>query len=370
MIDPREPQPELTTARVRGGRSPWLVAIVALAVLGGVVYVGVSGHSAAPTATSSPQPALAAQPQGTAVTVQAPVAPEIERPYAGPVDVGSNPSALRPQKYLGAKLDIGQFSALAQFTSTDADHLHAAYSVPLPAPVDSAELTIVDVIDQHPSLATYGTWSIPLDVFHGGVNQDSVIGAFGPTVMLQRVRPPDPTVALGGPDIERNGFSIEVTAQQKDDAELVAIDVALGPGPQFPDETYRLVASAGRKQFVGRIRDSRPGHIRGEIFLPKSFQGDSIVLTLAAVTRSGGHTATATVSTSSVTLPDRSQYPNGVSTSDLSQPAAGRKTGFPGIEQVGYQLHVVASFDGPGRGLFFDLQVNPTLEQPATSGQG
>jgi hypothetical protein len=376
---PREPdpQPELTTSPVRGGPSPWLVAVIAVAVLGTVIYIGVSGRDSTTTPLSTQRPVVAVAPQPTPTSSSTPIqnaapAPQVAAAYPG-IAVSSNPSTPAPSEYLAAKLDVGSFSALAELTTAENGHYHAAYSVPLPVPVPTGDLSLVDVINQQPSLANFGTWQVPLDVFHGGVNQDSVIGAFGETVLVQRIRPPDPTAAMGTPDIERNGYTIQVAAERQDNAEQIAVDVVVGPGPLVPNEHYIVKAQAGSRSFVGHIQDQLPGHIRGEILFPGAFRPNSVQLVVVAVSDAKHGLHKYPVVNSPVALPALSDFPDGTLSTEVSAPPVdvepGFVFGFPLIVDAGYQLHLVSTFNGGNRVIFYDLQVNTVFPpRPAAIG--
>jgi hypothetical protein len=363
VTHPVEPGPELTTARVRGGPSPWLVAVVALAVLGSVVYIGVSGHDSTPTHTANPATSQPVAQLPAPTPVRANLAPPwiVTPGFPGAAVLGSNPSAARPHQYLGAELEIAGIATLAVLTTPEPGRLHAAYKVPLPVPVDAANLRLVDVTDEQPQLATYGTWSIPLDVFHGGVNQDSVIGAFGPTVLVQSIRPPDPAADPSAPAIARNGYGIQVTAERQDDTELLYLDLSLGSGPDYPDETYKVTATAGSGHFAADHEQSLPGHIRGEILIANSVRAAKVALKITAVSISKARPQTAVVATDKLAMPKAANYPTGDPTIEIVVAAQHSHAEFPGILMAGYQLRLLFTYDGYQRALFYDLQINPTF---------
>ena len=228
MTIPREPepQPELTTSPVRGGASKWLVAVIAVAVLGGAIYIGINGKGTSPAPGSAPAPIVAVASQSTPPAQEG--VPELNA-STDRVSALGQPTA-RPHTYLAVRLSIDGQPTLAVLTEQTPKELHAAYRIALPARATSAQLQLIDVIDDKPGLAPYGDWNVSIGTFHGGGDLDLIVDSFAPTVLVSYQQSPDPSASPSASPLSIDGYTIQVTGQRHQDTETLSVDVALGHG--------------------------------------------------------------------------------------------------------------------------------------------
>ena len=356
----REPVVELTTSRT-GGRSAKLVALGIAIVLGGFVYVGVSGQNSAPSRTSAAPaasfPVVAQQPSGAPALTDVPAPASF--PQIPPVDATYK---LDASHTLGAGLTIGASYEPAYFAEIDAKHLHAEYLVPLPVPEPFGTLELVGMGGGAGPATTYGTWRIALGTFHGNVGTDSVIGAYAPTLLVTDQRPADPAADPAGPTLMRNGFRIDVTGAEQIGNEIINVRVELGDDAAYPSETYNVVASAGRHHFSAATVESLPGHLRGEILFATSLTARRVVLELTATPAGAPRRQARVVLMHRLDLPVAKDFPGPVQPEVITAARATAGTSATGIVTNGYTLTLLTTFDGGRRAIFWDLVINPNSE--------
>ena len=213
MSDARgaEPRSELEVARVGGGPSPRVGALVVVGVLVGVVWAGVSGRPANPLGTlESTRPAIAAP---TSEPTGAPVAIE---------SVSPRPTAARNAYSVSAT--IGNTRYIAPLEELRTNHVTAILRVPLPVDETSGTLTITEVWskDRYDHSALVGDWSLPLGpLFSTRTESELVIDAAMPT---------RPNRSGASPAV-RGGFTLNVWAQNDLLFGLLYIELMLNDVP-------------------------------------------------------------------------------------------------------------------------------------------
>jgi len=220
-----EPRPELTTTRIGGGRRAWLIALAAVIVLGGVVYLGLSGPAVSPP--RSPNPASPA-------VVAAATAVPARRVSFAPNQVESirvDPAAPVLYQYLGTVLTLNGHGTLAILDAIDPDQYRGIYRIPyaLAAPTAGLEFDAVTTSVSHDDLDRIGSWDFPIGPINSGLCCPSE------TALDTTEAPLDKTLA--NPDFSRiatNGVRLVVTTQNETDAALMTIDVTINPSPPVP----------------------------------------------------------------------------------------------------------------------------------------
>ncbi len=214
----RDPAPPPFVGRTGGGRTAWLVAVGLLAVLAAVVYVGLSGPSRAPGASSAP--ALAAR---TAKPSSVP------RPSAGLQSVP-------PYQYLGAGLLFNGQEYVAALNKSGSLYYSTTYDVPLPTASHEASLAVSNVTTtySHDLFDPLGRWSFSL------AGQKGVSGSS--SVVLDVGRNPD----LAAPTdtafetIVHNGYQLKVTVSRSGGRGTLKVELRVNPDP---DSAYSLMGT-------------------------------------------------------------------------------------------------------------------------------
>jgi hypothetical protein len=237
---------ELTTTGT-GGRSARLIALGVLVVLGGVVYVGISGQNQGGTAAAVATPARVA-----VATVQpTPAVSDTPSPTSGQTD--TYPGAIVVVESRGTPSDTLGVSVLAggQRTVSSLDEgaerqFHTGFLVPLPVPQETG--LEVKLIDRSRSFAenAYDQFTLPADDFNFGND---------PLVVVDVLREPHPfeehVTAL-----VRNGYRMVMTIEPAASFAVLLIDVSVGAEPVFPNEHYDVVAIADGHAFTADIDSS------------------------------------------------------------------------------------------------------------------
>jgi hypothetical protein len=298
-----EPSPDLTLTGTGGGRTKWIAAVVALAVLGGVIYVGISGPSAKAPA-NSPNPAVAVGP----TVPSSPLPTATPFPNDEVVSIRTDPTAPVLYQYLGTGLVMNGRGTLAILDPVGPDHYQGVYRIPYPELADSAslELDAVTASVSNDDLDHLGHWTFPiLSVGHG---------AGSPVIALDS-NGGQTNQTLTNPDFSRlatNGFHLTATIQGQADAALMTIDVTINADQYFPQEHYSLTAGSGRQLFGFELENFGPGGYDGQALVPSNVLGKTISVTISAVPLSDLTSSPLAVGTWSLYIP-RSQK-------DLSNP--------------------------------------------------
>jgi hypothetical protein len=344
---PPDQVPEATAAKVSAGMSPRLIALGLAVVLVAVVYVGVTGQGAAPTATAAP----ADRAIGAASTAL-PAFPSGLDAYPGVYELLDRDGAGSSPVNLAIDFAFGGRTALAALAGDGPNQYHAAYGVPLPVPATDATLELRAYAT--PS-ETYGRWVVPLAVF----DANAAPGA----LLIDDVRRPEPDSPLASSTpLFRNGYRLEVGGERNATGGQLNIEVTIGTDPIWPAESYDLRASGGSQQFTGRSEVVGPGQVWGEIEFPDSFTGRKVDVDLALVAPDAPGDGRVIVASYEVDLPRPNEYPNGVRTQDVSAgPSAGGSD--LGIVANGYRLKLIGAFDRTARVLFYELDVSPAYDR-------
>ena len=271
----REPKPELTTTRTGGGRRAWLIALAAVIVLGGAIYLGLSGPAVTPPRSPNPASPPALVAAATAVPAR--------RVSFAPNEVESirvDPTAPVHYQYLGTGLTLNGHGTLAILDPVADNEYRGIYRIPyaLSAPTAHLEFDAVTASVSNDDLDRIGSWDFPI----GPINS----GQCCPSVTALDTTQPAQDKTLANPDFSRlatNGFRLLVTTQNETDAALMTIDVTVGPDQFFPDESYSVRAGPPDTSFALPLEKFAPGAYDGQALIPSSLLGMSVPVTLTAV---------------------------------------------------------------------------------------
>jgi hypothetical protein len=277
----REPEPELTTTRVGGGKSARLIALGATVVLGLTVYIGVSGQgnstntSPAPPAVADASPTQTPRPSPRSLP---PDPPHIEQ-------ISDGPTKPRPYQFLGTVLEVAnqEFEAVlepvAETGPSQAAYSYAAsYRVPFPLLSDHAELHLASITStvSHDVFETYGIYGVSL--------ASLVPGEIGDQTVLDVTSAADSSL-IAQPDadpLKRNGFELSVTAENRQDQGILAIKLQVAGDPTLPSESYSLTAPLGRRTVASTLNGGA-GHYQGVLDLGDIAHPGSLRVTLRAI---------------------------------------------------------------------------------------
>ncbi len=265
----RDPAPELTTTRIGGGRKAWLVAVGAIVVLGGFVYVGLTGPAVPPN-TPQPKPS-------TAVAI----ATSTARPTPNLDEVTSiraDPTAPLLYQYLGTGLILNGRGTLAVLDRVAPLQYRGQYRIPyaLRAPSAELELDAVTASVSHDDLESIGSWTIPLTSMGNGE---------GPSIDVFHAGRSPQDKTLTNPEFFRltmNGFAISVTLKGQPDATLMTIDVAVVPDEFVPNESFSINAGPPTTGLTVDLQRLDRGAYSGDIQLPAALHGETLAVTLVA----------------------------------------------------------------------------------------
>jgi hypothetical protein len=335
MIPTNEPQP-LTTSRT-GGRSARLIALGIVALLGTVIYVGASGQSK-PTASPPAPVALASPPEATepAPIPDLPTGNSPAKPGPG-FHVVEGP-ADAPRSRVATIMSIAGQAVFAATNEVDVGKLQVSYVVPLPTSVPEATIDVVQVDELSSRADNYGTWSIDLGVFHGGVNEDSIIQSFAPTVLLALDRQPDSAPSPDAPDIARNGYHIQVTGKRDGIAEIVAVTLLVDRGTISATDQYEVSTQVGGHPVNAGLSNVEPGRIETQIVFPTSLRARHLTVVLRGTRLSSPSPARSELDTITIDLPSRTHYPAGEIAAHGGAPAD--PNGVTGLERTGYYFAI------------------------------
>lgn len=277
MALPRNPEPatEVNLSRTGGGKTKWLIAAGALVVLGGFVYLGVSGRSATPISSPTPNPVvavIAATPRPTATAY----------PNDEVVSIRADPTAPVLYQYLGTGLTINGRGILAILDPVGANAYRGIYRIPLSQAAPTARLEFDAVTASVSTDATdrLGDWTFPTN---------SIARGSGPPVIVldQQVPASDQTLAI--PDFSRvaaNGYRITVTTQNEGDAALMTVDVLVNPDQNFPSSNYTLTVGEAPDVAILNFESTGNGWYDGEVEVPDALIGTKVRVQVTASTDS------------------------------------------------------------------------------------
>lgn len=205
--------PTPTTTRLGGGRSAWVGAVVVLSLLGGLIWVGVSGRPSAPS-----QPV--ADASGTQLPSGAAATPSTIRTPQTPVP-GSRPAAGAPKLdhfSLVATLGASQSVANLHADSTGDLSGEASLVIPKSGTNGTLELDQVWITMSHDSWVTLGTWNVRLEV---------PMAAGADSVLLDRLVPARPSPS-DAPQPVVLGYRIVVHARAGSPRGSLKVDISVG----------------------------------------------------------------------------------------------------------------------------------------------
>ena len=289
MSDPHDANqpPQLTTTHIGGGRRAWLVALLALVILGTFVYLGLSGGSSVLAPKSTPTaPALAAVP--TPVTGPTPVASYDPNEI---VSLRADPAAPVLYQYLGTALTINGQGILAILDPVGPLAYRGLYRIPVSqsAPTARLEFDAVTASVSHDDLDRIGEWTFPINsIAHGSGPPVEVLDTGG-NATAGTLTNPDFNAVLA------NGYRLLVTTQNEGDAALMTIDVIVNSDLGFPDETFSMLA--GPNDYGFGLERFQPGGYDAKVPIPSSLFGQTLSLALIASENSGPATATTRIGT-------------------------------------------------------------------------
>ena len=252
------PRPELTTTKVAGGGSAKLVALVAVLVLGGVVYIGISGRAPAPAPAASNPPAssaIAGLPSPEPLSVL-------------PGDAHAAVEQVLPEGFKGSAY-TGYAAALtfgdppeypAVFDEISSGRYKLTYRVQFPAPAKRATLEIAQFAStvSHDIFDSIGKWTVSLDSFAPGSNEFD---------LLEFTRAPSPDAA-NAPDLVMSGFALSVRLASHGTFGLINVDlVATVPA----HDRYAVSTQITGGLLRAALKESVAGDFTGTLVI--EFQG-------------------------------------------------------------------------------------------------
>jgi hypothetical protein len=216
QIKPSEPDEgsQLEVARIGGGVSAQMGAVVVAVVLVAVVAVGILGRG--PAAPSGA--ALATQTPAASVAAAASVSADV-RPTLQP-----RPEATPYRDAYGIRLQVGKVSYLTTLDQLGVDRLSAVIRVPFPATEQDATLQFNQLwADQQvQTTSLINRWRVPLDAL-SNPSRDA-------TVVLEVDGPAQPRLLNVSPPLRR-GYHLTVYASNDLLFGLLSIEITLGPKP-------------------------------------------------------------------------------------------------------------------------------------------
>ncbi|HEY7023831.1 MAG TPA: hypothetical protein VH371_02585 [Candidatus Limnocylindrales bacterium] len=339
-----EPAAELTLTSTGGGRMKWLVAAVALVVLAGAVYIGISGQSSALPQSSS-QPAAQLAPSTTAPTAT---------PYPDNqvISLRVDPTAPVVYQYLGTGLTLNGHGTLAILDPIGPDEYMGIYRVPYSqlGPVANLELDAVTASVSHDDLDRLGDWAFPLNIGRADDVPMTVFSTVGGMTDQSLITPQFQRLAT-------DGYQLGVTVAAKEDAALMTIDVVVQPHLRAPNEMYTVLAGPTGDQFSVPLEQYTPGGFDGQALVPTSLYGTDLPVSLAAASLSDG--SAISVGTWPIKVPPRPHNNNLVQIHATApgDPAADK----PGILANGYWFEIGEKLVGGDLYLVVNLSVTVTI---------
>jgi hypothetical protein len=217
----------LETTRIRGGASARLGATVLVAVLGIVVWVGISGRPA-PVVPASLRPEVAqvASPSPSAIAQSTATTEPMISPTPEPA-VTPRASPAFPATYgYGVVATLGNRQYMALLNETEGGNLSGVFRVPIPPPATNGTLELAQVWStvSNDGWVTINTWDLLLGSLSAASGREYVV--------LDRSVRPHRTLPNAPAPVNR-GYKITVRAQSGISPGVVSVDILLGPGGQI-----------------------------------------------------------------------------------------------------------------------------------------
>jgi len=218
-----DPRIELSTTRVGGGRSARLVAVAALAVLVGVVGIGLVGRLSERPRPSSDQLSADASPTPTPNGPSAGIAPWQIRTMG---QIRLRPAKPAGSDAFGVVASVGGRGYSALLDEIEPGHYHAMYVVPFPRPATEGTLALNQLWSRAPgqNYVPIGSWYLSLDPLApetrntADVIDVSVAGRHTMTT---------------GSRLQLRGYRLRVRAESRLNSGVLWVDVWLGPGREI-----------------------------------------------------------------------------------------------------------------------------------------
>ncbi len=335
----------LAVARVGGGRSARVGALVVVGVLVAVVGVGLSGRPPSPPVAAESPPLAGAAPRS--------------EPSAAPVATGdSSPPPRAVQETYSVSATIGRHSHLAVLEEVRPGYMFATLRVPFPpeateGTLEIAQLRVNDVAENTIAVSDWALSLGPLASVRGepGIVIDAYVAA----------RPNLRNVSAA----VRSGYHLTVYAENDLLFGLLSIEMTLGNGLSAPVAVasahgLSVVATFGSRQFMTLLQEDEAGHLRGALYVPVPVPGTEGTLQLVQVWTTVSHDAWSEIDSWELRLDSLSagggrEYV----ILDASVPQRPTSSNVPAPVSRGYQI-VVHAQSGPGGGLVsVDIRPRP-----------
>lgn len=212
------------TTPVGGGRPWWLGALVVLAALVTVVWIGVSGR---PVSTAQP---VADIPSASAPTL----APDATAPptASSPEPTPAQSAIARAGESFGVTAAIGSQQYTSLLDELEPGYLFAIFRVDNPGRQDPATLSLKEFFTEAlDGPVALGEWPLPLDpLYHGSRERQTVIDIHVPA------RPK----LLNVPTPVLRGYRLTVYAQNELLFGTVAVEIRIGPNQSITGDDGSL----------------------------------------------------------------------------------------------------------------------------------
>jgi hypothetical protein len=247
--------------------------------------------------------------------------------------------AYEPRSLVATIMTVAGQALFAFTDEAGVGKLQSSYAVPIPVSVSNATIDVVQVDEVGSRADNYGSYSVDLGSFHGDVGQDSIVGAFAPTVLLDVDRQPDPALSPDAPDIARNGYHLQVTGQQLDDKEVVAITLNVDRGVILAIGDYQIAAHLKTGTITAPLNSSDPGLISGQIVLPVSMHAGSVQIEVTGIPEIAPSLGRTSVAGFTVVLPP----PHGhwIGTKAVDAVVDPNPDGLTGLQRTGFRATVI-----------------------------
>ena len=255
-------------------------------------------------------------------------------------------------------MTIAGQAVFAATSEVGVGQLQASFVVPLPVSVPHATIDVVQVDELSSRADNYGSYSVPIGSFHGGVGQDSIVEAFAPTVLLDVDRQADPAQSANAPDIARNGYHIQVTGQQLAGKEVIDVTLNVDRGIIFASEDYQVAAQLNKRPITAALANVDPGRVTGQIVFPATIRAGSVEIELSGIPQVAPSLGRTSVATFVVPLPPPDRYPTG--TTAIDEVVDANPDGLTGLQRSGFRITITYSLANNRRALEFVVTIDPT----------
>lgn len=260
--EPAAPRATLEVARIGGGESARLGALVVVGVLVAVVWVGLSNR---PPTVGSPQT------QDPAVAHATP-APSLRHAHTAE-PVPTQLPAGRAAYAVTAK--IGNLRYVAVMDELTPGNLSATLRLPIPVGEASGLLDVTQLIEGAwtEKRAHVEQWTLPLEPYLSNGQE--------PELVIDAALPPRPNLSEAeAPPALRSGFKLKVYVENDLLFGIVSIEMTLneaiarsGPRPADPEGAapttgLNVVATLGNQQFMTMLEEDEAGNLSGEFRVP------------------------------------------------------------------------------------------------------